>query len=1674
MPGEAIFSKLRTNQKKTGNNTGSHFVPKVIRPSTNTTHENSISLNAGNLVVGSNFKKNSLNRLNNGTDNSESNNIYKTIEDDYIHDSYNFNDIRDSTSSPIPLKPKAHELELSYHENRVSNEFILLDLSQLKDIRQGDLCELKTYNKSNNNDNNVSINQDTSYTLPRRKIYFIAKNNSSISNKRITTNGTTNITTQLINNVTTNTTNTSTTTAAASIKTTVTNGSNLLQESHINNINTTIENGTTLDKQQLLQKRDMVRSISILSGQLKTLLDLPIKSKVWVKKKDKKLYQADLIEINLKDCYLNRGDMWALSSHLQDTCVFSNQRLTFIDTIRGTVKGIYRDGKKVLSGYIGESTRVVFRSESAKLIFLIQITEEMWNFEETGEKLFHKMWKTIDTHHSITIAFAISMDLSDSSFTDLKPGEKLKNPVDHFRIVVDQVNIIHWVQIMETLKLEFLNIKNNLLNVMTEKGYNVLKGRFSPVIKSNFLELINFATTVLVDPFKQVDLRHTTTHVMIISPGTGLYDVDYDLLNLTGKKLLSLEMTMDLICLSRAPLHIVPLFRAIDYEDKLHYCIPNWLSIFFWNDSFKSIEEWHPRCKIYDLQMMGLTDNEIVEQADIKYLSANIKKEHSISKVIDNYDNEIFNFPEYSSINQNKLNNTKHQENIHSNALNRNTLDGNMVGSSKDKTWTWKTPTFARPVTEEVQTLNVIGDMVTSQEVKTAADGSLNEDGNDDTSPVSYYSERDQDQTSSISSAAVNSLRGINRKRSIKDFTRSLITKLNTGLSKQSSTNTLCQSDNIKNEPVSNIVGRETSAINTESNTPNHNKDIYVDHLATNPSPLAMGSKINRKNPIDDNNRLKSSTPSSSIPRPHNMNGGNQHPVKVTITEQMNTESKLQSMGTITEKLVTNPANNARPFSFFDNNPKYENDTYISNETWIEIKNPSVPVNLEIANRLLPVRWRDVWPHFVAKKYSKWRSFTTPADLPVTISSFPTKDDFKNNFFFRNHSVTLNIDQESYNQTSLDLLRNIIYMRLVTGFQLCSGEQIEKLEEMRTKSDNHTSVVKYIDNKKWEDINVYLIIDSEIHRISCGPNGTIDVQRYLRKNDVDYFDQVPSYTPLIKTRYETSYRNSMIDPIHVKRPSLNWNQIDQVIAGYGDYVVDKKWHSFRSKFVVLPSVVAPKNFSIIVNGKNETLTVEELRLEGLRRLIASITKCKLRSEKEKGSKTSKKDEIQPEVIFYTGSLLNFIDEHQDSLKNATKNLKDSLFVDSNNSNMFDKGIELFKLAHELQHGKDKLTLVNRKWHWKKHLNCFIGSEMVSLLVKNFTDISTRDEAVIYGQKLMDEGLFHHVLNTHSFLDGHYFYQFNPEYKIDTQKLDKMQSNGSPDDSTKHSDPDLKTKLDNTNPLSHISSKDSENTTSVDSTTKGRKSESPKLTVSLSSSVVIDVDTLNRSYKQEVCTVHYDRVHNPDHCFHIRLEWMTTTPKLIDDLLGNWSRICERYGLQLIELPWEELCSIPTMNPFHSFAKITLAINPWEDPEFYDQDLFASNKFYYHICLLKLSGFLLDNRASKFLQEQEINFDISYSWGKPQFKYAQYIHNTGAYIAEIRENGDFFLAPNNIHISRVTPANIKGNYDPSSRATINSQTLVMEFKKKWSDYKELRVIFGQIKKRWTETGNVDEF
>ncbi|SCV99331.1 LAFE_0A00804g1_1 [Lachancea fermentati] len=1353
--------------------------------------------------------------------------------------------------------------------------------------------------------------------------------------------------------------------------------------------------------------------VSILSGQLQQLLDLPTRSKVWIKIKSKKQYEADLIELNVKDCLVNRGDMWVFSSQLVNTCVFSDQKIVFLETVRATVKGIYRDGKKLLSGYIGENTRIIFRSESARLIFLIQITDEMWHFEENGEIMFHKVvnslfpkifkkWKAIGTHHVITIVFSTSIDLSDVPFRDIADGERLSNTKDYYRIVVDQVNIVHWSEIMKTLRREFMNIAKDLKNVKTEDGNSIIRGRFCPVIKSNVLESVCFAATLITNPFRQPDLRRTTTHVILISPGSGLYDVQYDLLKETSRKLLSIEMTIDIICLTRAPLHIVPLLRYRDYDNRLRYCAPTWLSISFWNDSSKAQHEWHPRCKMHDLQMMGLTETEMKGEIAIDHMTvpSDVK---SITEFMSKYDHCTFT-------DQRILRNRDDRSSISSDFIKskeRTAKDSREKGKKKNSL-SWKTPKSASPMVQTSDISQVFGDLSNQGTVATVFH------------QTTQKRHRGKLSSEGSKSLAVDTLRSVTKGRSVSNFTQRIVSKIipDIDLKTKRSVDSLPTSVSKEHEMTQNINDSYPNSIVASKSIP-----VLKQNLSSFGGP---------KLPFE----MSRSQPSSVYGSPRLSLSMEKKPILPDLSER---SARMRSDHTF-------------------------------HHSWIEINNPSTPVSAEKAGLLIPARWKDVFPKFVMKKYSKWRSLTMPADLPVTFSTFPTKHDFDSNFSFTNHSVVLNLDQELNNQTTFDLLRDMIYVRLLAGFQICLGENVNRIEASKTKEKGNLNIAKYLSKDNFMSAKIYLMIDNEIHRLGCSYDGTIEVQRHIRKAEGNISDSIASYNPQIKTRYETEYRETMMDPLRRNRESCNWNQLDQVLAGYGDSIIEQNKKQFRSKFVILPAQVPPNTFSSTINGRKETLSAEEIRLEGLRRVISSIFRARIMTDREKSDRKSSKDEIFPEVLFYTGSLFDFIDEQMEILKTSGTTTKDSIFIDE--GDRLNKDSDLSKLAYEMQCSKAPLKLVNRKWHWKRHENCFIGLEMVNWIIEHYSDIDTREEAVLYGQNLMNKGLFVHVENRHGFLDGHYFYQISPTYVYESksQEKSKVDSKSFTENKSSKRGRSASNRSDSASSALH-SSVSKQN--SAAASKRDDREEVSKTTVLLSNVLTINVDPTGKSYKSETCRVHYDRVHNPDHCFHIRLEWLTATPKLIDDLINNWARLCERYGLKLVEVPWDELCTIPLTNPFHSFVDITLAINPWDDLEFENSQIMLQNKYYYHRYLLEKSGFLVDNRASKFLRS-DTEYEIMYSWGRPKFKFIQYVHCTGAYIAEIRENGNLFLAPNNNHLSRVNIGNITGKRHNSPKFFLDSQKVMLDFRETCLNYDKLRIIFLEAKERWLEHNTDDDF
>lgn len=162
----------------------------------------------------------------------------------------------------------------------------------------------------------------------------------------------------------------------------------------------------------------------------------------------------------------------------------------------------------------------------------------------------------------------------------------------------------------------------------------------------------------------------------------------------------------------------------------------------------------------------------------------------------------------------------------------------------------------------------------------------------------------------------------------------------------------------------------------------------------------------------------------------------------------------------------------------------------------------------------------------------------------------------------------------------------------------------------------------------------------------------------------------------------------------------------------------------------------------------------------------------------------------------------------------------------------------------------------------------------------------------------------------------------------------------------------------------------------------------------------------RSDQAESVVLHHDIIHNPATCFHFELQWIGTTARCIDDLLRQWSRAIERYGLKLVEGYVTQICDIRDRNPFQSCFPLPLVLEPPKIPELekrIPEGTQTAN--YFESALLRKFGFVLDIEAGDLYPDQ---VDVVYSYRRSPFKYSQYVHRSGVAFVQILGGKDGYL------------------------------------------------------------------
>ena len=1484
-------------------------------------------------------------------------------------------------------------------------------------------------------------------------------------------------------------------------------------------------------------------------------------TQVLVSTADEASCSASHVEVVFRDQYLARADMWRLiSAELANTCIFRGQKIVFMGTIKATIKTIFVEGKKLPSALFHCSTKPIFRSESARYVLFIQMSKEMWDFdtEGSGEIMFDKVisgflpelfrrWQELKVRHLVSIVLFTRMVYEDKRDENLIKTQKtlagaISTSRDFYRVVVSDMASGEWATILAQLKQEFLvflrdisiqkpaigdhlPLDAGLAVASTDLPSHIIAGHPSAATQGNVLEAINLASSQFSADYIDRDLDRTGVSIVVISPSAGLFEVDYDLLVATTENLIDNGVGIDLVCLSKMPLHSVPLFKYCTpqsiFEDagttsarttqgegktlkgsfsdnvmtgaslgtykydkapskeaeaesgskvvEWSYGIPHWVDISFWDSvpderggsknsairgklknksSFDAPQHkaFVPRVRMYELQMMGVMENAI-NDISIPQLSRPSAYSVNISQAL-----ETPAFTEPSRRNSSMQSPYGSFHSSHSTSLDRMSKHSGSPSSYR--------PSDKRSIGLLYDWMDEYDDLVfrhplvarkRSRRTKASKNASRDRQSHNNSPSLPSTSSSTQHFSSS------------HMKRSFDrdSFLSQIMLERHASQKKDASRGRLdTRSSSIKSTgPRPNLTTHQISfgprgfgasaskAVASTELSIDHGAaslsrglkwrppNVHTDHTSTAPAyaigsniPDSLSPELSNKRGSDLVISSESESPKSSRPIPI------RNTTAVRITEGKTPQSRGQGhlghpSGTeLHERLselqdLRDVEQYAPTMETQDLDDAHQLPTALSPNTtlapWLTILNPSNPSKTKnsLASRL--GRWHHIFPRPLRTSQIKWKSLCSPAAVPLTTEDIPTTDQLLEEYQASVYSVDIP-EKMDLAETPRSLIAELITFRLSRGFQIVVGERLSRSVKMPSLFSKPFNV--FDERVLTEDCStIFLSRGSTIHQIRRLSDSKVEVKQLVRHKNVattSHTEAEPAvYKPYIRSMLTEEYEIQEVS-IAPQRAGFDWKLIDSFIVGNErpkakDFVDNLR--PWRARFVLIPAET-PRSVRRAHNSINED-DEEEVRLEGIRKLSQVWQRFRYVPPDERRFQPpsrNRKDTNPLDIMYQTRDPSAIVAAELENVAEGDASGRPVQLLPE--SDLYQRStFNISALAETIQDETKGVRMRDRRWHFRLHYNCFIGEELTTWLKSNFRDIDTRDEAVELGKDLMRSGMFKHVEGRHDFRDGNYFYQIADEYRAPRPEprgwfgRSKASVPSTPVSENLPKDPPLTSRSRASSGSAGTSTEASEPTTPT-----GKKQ---KLGVALSKSLLYDVDHRKRSYRSELINLHYDRLHNPDNCYHIRIEWMNTTPKLIKDTITSWATSVDRFGLRLVEVPIGEASSISSMHPFRSPYRIKLKLQPpaKQPLSYFDSTNFSPQqmhrKHYYQKALLKNFEFVLDFEAASDFPP---DVDVTYSWGKPDYKYPQYIHRSGRLIAQITDEGDFLLLANRLY------------------------------------------------------------
>ncbi|CAG8578264.1 10125_t:CDS:2 [Paraglomus brasilianum] len=1319
-------------------------------------------------------------------------------------------------------------------------------------------------------------------------------------------------------------------------------------------------------------------------------------SEVRVRKVDVHYAAAEHIELMFKDQYIGRGDMWRLSRSLIGSCVHVGMEVKMLGgCIKARVKKIYGHGEPLLSGLITEKTKQIFRSESAKYFILVQMSREMWEFDEDGEIYFEKTfdgflpelfqrWKEFSTNHLVSIVL-FSRVFYEGTEDIIREGVASKDDQgrwykDHYKAIVDWETHFDWMITIESLKRELLRYQRDLLSC-EKGGVSWLCGQNSCAFEGNILEAINLALNPFDKHYIDRDLLRTGLAIIIVTPGTGHFEVNKRLLRITAERMVYNGIGLDLVSLSKKPLHTVPLFKfksqelskaplprwieltkdtridardPLDYDEKSseanheYYKTPDWIDCSFYSrhqDKPYKPGKFVSRCKMYEIQMMGITKYDVCS-VGIPYL-----------------DDELHT-----------------------------------------KTDSLKKPNGA---------LNGVADIYELYDESVFASEK----------EPSAFQERGGSHPFRELTASFN--QNIENRNYLVEYSRYHRVDLPSSLPK---TFTATQSDHrlskspymMNNQSVGSSPDIRSTLFETHQSVPMLRSGSHDVPMTSCPEEDVTFSSEAQPVPINNASRTRNRSLSHASPRanhydPSYSDEPGKYHTKSSYGKQMAARQQ-HKQGLVNP---SNPEKNGR-----------------KTEYGFELR-----------------KWEHIFPRPHTNTVD-WTALCNPACLPLTTEDIPPINEEELYVEY-----TYNISVEPDVMDGETLVNEMISQRLAQGYQLIMIPPTIENPVSKTFGDTSTLLENgdgYASTFTKTDTPCFLAMGHSVHKLTRKDELSTEVKIYVKRTE--YLPTPFSYCYYVWPKGQSVYEKSEVKFNYpgsgFQHPNYKWNYVDRLVSGDQNVLTDDL-RFWRARFLLIPTETIPN--TVKTSGHLENLSDEDIRIMGITEFLGILQKALWIPPKQQPGEAIPRLEIttltpseyvrKADRSIYNRALLD--DTGRDLTKDSKLTTIAQAILDSNPPLLISRKWRL-KFYESVIIGQEAIDWIISKF---ADINTRVAAEEFGnkLMEQGLLEHCNNKHP------FMDGYFFYQLKGEYApkkDFKGIFGFGLKKDNPPPVKKDDSPPAKKDDSPPAKKDDPPPAKKDDppRSMPAKPVTSKPADTTAPQRPVSHPplRDIKMPSATVPqvpasqdcivLSRSIEIDIDPEKKSNRKETATLHYDVINNPDICYHFRLNWLGCTARLIESMLNTWSaRHIDKYGLKLVEAPVEQ-SMVLTDNPFQSPTVIQLAVNPPPlDAKKLHPDV--NSYLYYEIQLVKHFQFVLDVEADSLFPE---NVKIKNSYHKTPYKYSQYIHRSGTVFIQICEPGNGYLwVVNRLYATRGL-----------KQAATNPDELLKKFREFCSDEKNL--------------------